>query len=95
MDEAALRKDLDVAADATTDDILRLIEAEGYSHGFEAVEVDETTVYICPVSKGIFSSIQGRPDPDFPGMQQMGHQSFFTAEEAALNGLRIARRKVD
>ncbi len=84
--ENQIRTALAVALDATVEDILNLIRDEGWTPKLISTEIDEKTVWACPVSKGIFTTVEVDPKT---GMK--GHAGRLSPEIAALEGLRKAR----
>ena len=81
-----LRKLLDVSDVITTDDILDLIKTEGWEPHPFSEEVEDRTLWACPVTRGIFGTIERN---DATG--QMGYVGSPTEEIATLEGLRKAR----
>lgn len=84
--EKDLRRVLAVPDDATADDILELIRQEGWQPNLVSTKIEGEQVWACPVSKGIFTTVEFDPNT---GMK--GHAGSPSREVAALEGLRKAK----
>ena len=60
--EKDLRRVLTVPDDATADDILELIRQEGWQPNLVSTEIEGEQVWACPVSKGIFTTVEFDPN---------------------------------
>ena len=83
--ELALRKELNVPDDVGVEDVLKLILEAGWKPHPICEEHDGNQLYACPVSSGIFRTVQS----DEHG--RLGQESSPTPILAVLEGLRRAR----
>lgn len=84
--EASLRRALDVQEDTSAEAILELIEKEGWQPNLISTEIEGKEVWACPVSNGIFQTVEIDPKA-----RRKGHAGSLSREIAVLEGLRKAR----
>ena len=88
IDEYArkLRELLGLTGSETEDDILSMIRAEGWEPNLISNEVDGKRLWACPVTRGIFGSVQVDE-----ATGRTGHVGSLSPEIALLEGLRRTR----
>lgn len=89
--EAALRKELGIPAESDIDFILTQIRQTGWAPRLGHKEVEGQTLWACPISRGIFQTVDREEPSKEKPTGQFGQRGCPTREIAALEGLKKAR----